>query len=175
MKILAALDAGLTGATALTFIHELLKRVDPDAPRMDLLGINALAKAVKVPYPTLKDNPKAFDLTLLGDIISNSLYYGFTATGKASNSLARGFASGALAGVAATILPEHLGLNKNYSNRTKKTTALTIALYTLGGLITSFAYSQTLKKDENSGKQETRKKIKELKGLQKPIKKIRKK
>lgn len=171
MKPLAALDAGFTGAASLTLVHEFIKRTLTDAPRMDLLGMNALAKTFKVPYSTIKNNPNVFDLTLLGEIITNSIYYSITATGD-KNVLSKGFTAGALAGVAAAVLPEHLGLNKNYSNRTRTTTALTIGLYTLGGIIAAYTYKRNINRKALEQKKSAEKKLKELKDLKKRIQKI---
>jgi hypothetical protein len=46
MKISTAIAGGFAGATALTIIHQLLRFIHKDAPRMDLLGMEALAKGL---------------------------------------------------------------------------------------------------------------------------------
>ncbi len=47
MKKLSAIEGGATGALSLTLIHEIVRRLDPKAPRMDLLGMNAISKLLK--------------------------------------------------------------------------------------------------------------------------------
>ena len=44
MKAIYALEGGVAGAAALTLLHETIKKTVPNAPRMDLLAMNALSK-----------------------------------------------------------------------------------------------------------------------------------
>lgn len=46
-RITNALIAGMAGATTTTLLHELTRRLSPAAPRIDLLGMQALAHAVR--------------------------------------------------------------------------------------------------------------------------------
>ena len=46
MKTIAALGGGLAGAAAVTLLHETVRRIVPEAPRMDLLGKQALSKGL---------------------------------------------------------------------------------------------------------------------------------
>ena len=41
---LAAIGAGLAGAVALTLVHETARRVIPHAPRVDVIGVRAIAR-----------------------------------------------------------------------------------------------------------------------------------
>ena len=140
MKLGAALIAGFTGAGALTVMHQKLQKTNENAPRMDLLAMNALAKFLKLPQDKLNNDPEAYNLTLLGDIISNSLYYSLIGIGGKNKIFLRGAALGLLAGIGAVVLPEYLHLNPAYSGRTKETKALTILLYVLGGIAASAEY-----------------------------------
>ena len=47
MKISAAVAGGLAGTLTVASLHEALRRVTPDAPRMDLLDIELLRKGLK--------------------------------------------------------------------------------------------------------------------------------
>jgi hypothetical protein len=47
MRGIYALEGGLAGAVALTLLHETIKRITPNAPRMDLLGMNAITKGLR--------------------------------------------------------------------------------------------------------------------------------
>jgi hypothetical protein len=134
MKTGAALSSGLAGASALTLLHEVVRRVNPDAPRMDLLGMQAIAKLIKGAGET---PPKADTLhtwALAGDLVSNALYYSLTGLGKSKQPLLRGSLLGLGAGLGAVLLPKSLGLDEEASNRTPATQAMTVAWYVVGGL-----------------------------------------
>ncbi|MBA2746592.1 MAG: hypothetical protein H0U44_10235 [Flavisolibacter sp.] len=135
MKALYALEGGVAGAAALTLIHESIKRAIPGAPRMDLLGMNALSKGLKVLGAKTPDERKLYGLSLTGDIISNSLFYSFAGIGNKENALARGAGLGLLAGLGAVLLPKPFGLPEGPSARTTETKLLTIGLYVAGGLV----------------------------------------
>ena len=126
-----ALLSGLAGAVLLTVLHETVRQLRPaDAPRMDVLGIRGLRKLLgHAPQP---DHETAYGLTLLGDIVSNGLYYSLVGTGRGA--WARGTALGVAAGVGAVVLPGPLGLGEAPSNRTPQTQLMTIAWYLAGGL-----------------------------------------
>ena len=132
MKTLIALTSGLAGACTLTLIHESARRFLPDAPRMDLLGMRAIAQGLeKIDTP-----PPAPDRlhrwAMAGDIFSNSLYYSLTGTGK--KAWLRGTVLGVAAGVGGVVLPGPLGLGTDASARTPQTQLMTVAWYLAGGL-----------------------------------------
>ena len=131
-KPLIALASGVTGALTLTFIHESLRRYIPQAPRMDILGMRAIARGMYHLNKRPPEEDTLFEYSIVGDIISNSLYYTLTGTGR--HAWWRGAALGAAAGVGGVVLPGPLGLGKEPSGRTNATKALTVALYLVGGL-----------------------------------------
>ena len=135
MKLLSSLEGGLAGSLALTLIHETLKRLDPDSPRMDLMGIEAIEKTLKKADAKVPDDRNLFIATLVGDIVSNSLYYSLAGAGKRKSAILRGGILGTVAGIGAIVLPKYLGLNPSPSNRTEKTKVYTAALYLAGGLV----------------------------------------
>jgi hypothetical protein len=134
MKTLQALAAGLAGAVALTVTHQLLHKSFDDAPRMDLMGEEAL---LKVSEKTGVDIPaeNLYGITMAGDIAGNSIFYALTALAGSKNATAVGLLLGLAAGIGGVYLPKHLGLTNAYSNRTLQTKLMTIAIYTLGGLV----------------------------------------
>ena len=140
MKPLHALTAGLAGAVALTVTHQLLHKIFSVAPRMDLMGEEALTKistdAAKTTEPTL------YNITMAGDVGVNTLYYALAAIGDSSNAPARGAALGLAAGIGGVYLPKYLGLTNSYSDRTFKTRLMTVGIYTLGGLVTGLVMSK---------------------------------
>src|SRR4029079_1304003 len=129
MKALYALEGGIAGATAMTLIHETVKNKVPNAPRMDLLGMNALAKGLKVIGARTPNERSLYAWTLAGDIISNSLFYSFAGIGQRKNALVRGAALGLAAGLGAVMLPKPMGLDDRPSNKTMETKIMTVGLY----------------------------------------------
>jgi len=136
--MLKALGSGLVGACALTLVHEAARRYIDDAPRMDVVGMRALAKTLRAvdvepPLPL-------HEAALVSDIVSNSLYYGLVGLGDAEDGLRNGAALGLAAGLAAVYLPEPLGLGRQPAKNSTETTLLTVAFYLLGGLAAGAAY-----------------------------------
>lgn len=146
MRKSAALG-GLAGAAALTLLHETLKKQDSKAPRMDLLGMMALSKI----FRGLGKNPPAEDklyvYTMIGDLLSNALYYSLAGIGKRKSLLERGAALGITTGLGALFLPKPLHLNEEYSNRTTRTQLMTVAYYLIGSLVAAALMKQLRKKD----------------------------
>ena len=134
MKLLHAFGAGLAGAVVLTVTHQVLKKLVVDAPRMDLLGKEALQKdadktGTKLPEKNL------YNITMAADIASNTLYYALAAMGKSKNATLRSGLLGLAAGIGGVMLPKRLRLTNAYSDRTLTTRLLTMAIYSLGGLV----------------------------------------
>ena len=137
MKPLIALGGGLAGACAVTLIHETIRRVVPEAPRMDLLGMNAISKGLHATGRKVPEDNRLFTLALAGDLVSNALFYSLAGAGKEKNIWVRSAALGMAAGLGAVALPEPLGLNGKYSNRTLSTQIMTVGLYVAGAIVTT--------------------------------------
>ena len=139
-SLFRSLAAGLAGALALNAIHETVRRLRPgDAPRMDILGMRALARSYRA-AGTVPPNPeKLHEQTLIADIVSNALYFALAGVGKGAPR--RGLLLGLAAGVGGVMLPGPLGLGEAPSNRTPQTQAMTVAWYTIGGLAAGVAGS----------------------------------
>jgi hypothetical protein len=135
MRTLYALEGGVAGAAVLTIIHESLKKAIPGAPRMDLLGMNAMAKGLRVIGAKTPHERKLYGWSLTGDIISNSIFYSFAGIGKKENAIARGAALGLVAGLGAVLLPKPMGLEQRHSARSLETKLMTVGLYVVGGLV----------------------------------------
>jgi hypothetical protein len=132
MKVSSTIG-GLAGSAALTLLNQTAKKVTPDAPRLDLLGQNALAKFVKGNDMLSKTTREVFPLA--GDLISNSLFFAMARGKGPTSTLVRGAFLGLGAGVAAVALPKPMGLEQENTNRNPQTQALTVAWYVLGGII----------------------------------------
>jgi len=132
MKLTTTLG-GLAGAVALTLLNESARKVTVNAPRLDLLGENALAKLMKG-GDLLPSTAKRF-FPLAGDLMTNTFYYAMAKGSTRSNTVSRGALLGLAAGIGALVLPGKLGLPEQHTNRTTSTQAMTIAWYLVGGLV----------------------------------------
>ena len=137
IKSLVSLTGGLAGACALTLVHEVTRRVNPKAPRMDLLGMSALSSLIRKGGGTPPERDQLFGLTMAGDVAGNALFYSLAGAGGKKGVWLRGLLLGLAAGAGAVYLPGPLGLPESPSNRTPQTKLMTLALYTLGGLVTA--------------------------------------
>ncbi|MBD2770447.1 hypothetical protein IC235_21385 [Hymenobacter sp. BT664] len=134
MKLLPSLSAGLAGAVALTILHEAARHQRPvDAPRMDVLGMRGLRKLLSNAGAPPPDSDTLFGLTMAADVMSNTLYYSFVGSGR--HAVRCGLLLGLAAGVGGVVLPGPLGLGEAPSNRTPQTRLMTVAWYTVGGLV----------------------------------------
>ena len=151
MKSILSLAGGFAGACALTALHEILRKKDADAPRMDLLGMNALAVLIRKAGGEPPEGNKLFGITMAGDVASNAFYYSIAGKGDPDKVWSRGLLLGLAAGAGAVLLPKPLGLNEQPSNRTVKTKLMTVALYTTGGLVAAAAISLLQHRQKKAG------------------------
>jgi hypothetical protein len=145
MKVIQNIIGGLAGAVAFNILRQVVKQFDHEAPRVDLIGEEALTKGMEAVGLTSPTGNALFAASLAGDIISNALYYSTIGFGKKKNLLYHGAAHGLSAGIGALTLTEPLGLSDAPVTRTNKSKLLTMAWYTFGGLVTG-AVIQTLRK-----------------------------
>ncbi|WP_342644340.1 hypothetical protein [Mucilaginibacter sp. CSA2-8R] len=136
MKVLNALLGGLAGACAVTVLHQLIKKNDTEAPRMDLLGMESLTKLLDKAGIEPPVGKKLYYMTMGGDIISNSIYYSMAGIGD-NKTVLKGAASGLAAGLGAVLLPKPMGLNEKHSNKSRETQVLAVLYYLTGGLVSS--------------------------------------
>ena len=139
MSGMTALGSGLAGALALTAVHETARQQISTAPRMDMLGMQAVENGFRSVHAQPPQGTALYELAMVGDIVSNALYYSMVAAGKPEGALLRGAMLGLTAGLGAVVLPKPLGLQPQL-NRTTATHAMTIGWYLLGGLAAGAAY-----------------------------------
>lgn len=132
--------AGAAGATVLTLVHEAGRHSVDDAPRMDVLGMRAMAAMQRRAGIAVDDRDTLRRQTLAADLVANSAYYALVGAGSREGIWARGLALGLLAGVGALVLPRPLGLGAPPSVESRRNQAMTIAYYTLGGLVAAATY-----------------------------------
>ena len=135
MKFITALQAGAVGALALNVLHESVRQVVPTAPRVDILGRRLIARGIHNTGNSVPDEDTLYVLAMVGDLVSNALYYSLVGTGSSHSALARGGWLGLGAGVGAVTLPKYLGLPEEKVKGPTSTTLMTIGWYTLGGLV----------------------------------------
>lgn len=136
MRLISALAGGFAGACAMTILHEVVKKIDKDAPHIDLMGMEALSKGVKSVTGHEPDKDNLYGEALAGEIVGNTMYYSLAAIGDEHKDL-KGSILGIAGGLGSIYLPGIFGLNKDHSGRTDKTKALTAIYYTVGGLVAS--------------------------------------
>lgn len=124
----------------MTALNKLGQRFLPRAPRLDVLGMRLAGKGLKKANIRPPKGPLLYVLSLVGEMISNSVFYSLVGLGKAKTAWLRGGLLGLASGVAAVKMPEPLGVEKSPTARSKQTVVATVAWYVLGGLIAAMAY-----------------------------------
>ena len=135
MKISAAIAGGLAGTLTVATIHEGLRRITPDAPRMDILDIELLRKGLEIVNKEVPEEVELRRWAIGGELFCDTAYYSLVAIGDEKGIWFRGALLGMIAGVTAVILPRPLGLPEEPSNKTFGTQVMTVGLYLMGGLV----------------------------------------
>jgi hypothetical protein len=135
---LRCLLSGAAGAVTLTAIHELVRRRVDYAPRMDLVATRGLRQVLPDEAVTKLGVAGLRRLALIGDLVSNSLYYAAIPAGTAAATWRRAMTLGAVAGAGALVLPEPLGLGSPPNSDVRANQLMTLAWY-LGGAIAAGA------------------------------------
>jgi hypothetical protein len=137
MKISSALAGGLAGTVTVASIHEALRRITPDAPRMDILDMELIRKGLKSMNKEVPEEDKLQRWAVGGELLVDTAYYGLAGMGGKKGVWLRGALLGLVAGVTAVVLPKPLGLTKEPGNKTLGTQLMTIGLYLTGGLVSA--------------------------------------
>jgi hypothetical protein len=153
---LAAAAGGFAGACALTLINQVIAKLDKKAPRLDLRGMNAVAKFVKNPKGAPDIVQKLLPMSVAGDLISNTLYYGLAGGGSRQKILVKGALLGLGAGLGAVALPRPMGLDETPTNLTPKTQALTVLYYVIGGLVAAATINAIQENEEEANMKKAR-------------------
>ena len=135
MNLSAAIAGGLAGTLTVASLHEALRRITTDAPRMDLLDRELLRKGFTLVH---KNGPPADELqrwAVGGELVCDTAYYSLAGIGGSKSTWFRGAVLGLIAGVTAVLLPKPFGLPPEHSSKTAATRVMTIGLYLAGGLV----------------------------------------
>jgi len=135
MKLINSLIGGFAGAIALNILHETVKQYYDKAPRVDLVGEEALEKTMEAAGMDPPQGQNLYMATLAGDVLSNGLYYSAIGIGSTKNIWIKGAMAGLSAGIGAVQLPSKMGLDDVPVTYTKETKVLTVAWYLFGGLV----------------------------------------
>jgi hypothetical protein len=142
MKLIKALIGGFAGAIALNLLHETVRQFDPKAPRVDLVGAEALTKSLSALNVDPPKGDKLYAATLAGDVLSNGMYYSAIGIGNPKHIWLRAAITGLSAGIGALTLPGPMGLEDAPVTRTDQTKLLTVSWYLFGALVTAAVLSK---------------------------------
>jgi hypothetical protein len=134
MSVLKTLASGLIGSATLTAVHQGAQRLLPNAPHVDAIGRRAVSRGIRALGGTPPRGRQLHNTALVGDLVSNALYYGLMDVGRPRHRVARGALLGLVGGLGAVFLPQRLGLGRQPHERWPRTPLMTVAWYTLGGV-----------------------------------------
>lgn len=137
-RIFAVLGAGLAGAVSLSILNELSRRLDPRAPRLEMIGERALTAGLQRLGAHRPRGTKLRKLGILSDLLANSIVYGALFAGR-PRPLQRGTLAGLLAGAAALVAAPALGLDRRLRSA-PAATQLALARYLGAGMAASAFY-----------------------------------
>jgi hypothetical protein len=138
-SVAAAVASGAAGALALTAVHQLARRRVRYAPRMDVLGMRAIARGLRRAHTRPPTGRALYRTTLVADLLSNTAYYSAVALGG-RDSVRAGVALGMAAGLGALVLPPFMGLGRPPHVQAWSNRIMTVAWYTLGGVVAGRTY-----------------------------------
>jgi hypothetical protein len=134
MRVSTALAGGLAGTVTVASLHEALRRVTPDAPRMDVLDMELIRKGLTSINQNVPGDDQLQRLAVGGELVCDTAYYALAGVGGKKGVWLTGALLGLVAGVTAVVLPKPLGLPEEASNKTLGTQLMTVGLYLMGGL-----------------------------------------
>jgi hypothetical protein len=137
----AALASGAAGALALTAVHQLARQRVRMAPRMDVLGMRAIARGMHRLNRRPPTGRRLYRATLAADLFSNTAYYAAVAL-AGRQALRAGAALGVAAGLGALVVPPIIGLDRPPYAHAWSNRLMTVAWYTLGGLVAGRMYQE---------------------------------
>jgi hypothetical protein len=158
MKVSAAIAGGLAGTLTVASLHEALRRLTPDAPRMDILDMDLIRKGLKSIHKEVPEEKELQRWAVGGELIADTAYYSLTGLGGKKGVWVRGTLLGLFAGITAVVLPKPLGLPEEWSNKTLGTQLMTVGLYLAGGLVAA-AVTQLVENAQKANEEEAKESI----------------
>ena len=126
-----SITSGIAGALMLNGIYEVARRVIEFAPRLDILAMRGPRRIV--PKEDL-DARRLRRLTLVGDLVANSMFYSVAAGPTTGATWTRAALLGTAGGVGALVLPERMGLGKSPHSERRVNQFMTVAWYLVAGV-----------------------------------------
>ena len=127
--------SGSAGAAVLTAIHQIGLVVRPDvAPRMDVVGMRALARGYRTAGVAPPDARGLYYRTLAGDLVANAAYYSAVPARSGAATWSRAAMLGLAAGAGAFFLPPRLHLGRPPNSQHLSNGVMTVSWYLLGAL-----------------------------------------
>jgi hypothetical protein len=153
MKLANAIEGGLAGATTLTLLQEALHKIDNKSPR-PLLHKSGIIKRIRKTGNKKGATANKLYIQLAGELLATSAYFGLSSLGKNKNAVLRGGLLGAAAGLGSIFLrdPEDEDPTAADNKNDFKDKALTVALYTAGGLLAGLAVKKMKKGSKSKRK-----------------------
>ncbi|HEX5819151.1 MAG TPA: hypothetical protein VFY20_09745 [Gemmatimonadales bacterium] len=133
-RVAPAVVSGAAGAVALTAIHQLARHRLEYPPRMDVLGKRALARLMRSAGWMPRDEQVLERNAFAGDLVANTAYYAAVSLAP-RHPLRCGVLLGVAAGLGALLLPPVMGLGYPPHSNAWSNRVMTVAWYTLGGLV----------------------------------------
>ncbi len=147
MNFVKSIIAGVAGAAALNILHETLRKFDPEAPRIDLVGKEAVKKSAEAMDIEAPTGDRLYGITLAGDVLTNASYFAAIGMGGKKFMLLRAIGAGLSAGIAAVKAPKPMGLNDQHVANSDKRQMMTIGYYVFGSLVTAGVLALMTKKE----------------------------
>jgi hypothetical protein len=130
------LIAGFGGAIVITLLNESLKNEVQKAPRLDLLGEEAVQKSMAFFGTKVENKDTLYKSSLSADLVSNTIYYGMIG-GEGKELWGKAAIAGLTAGIGGVFLPEKIGLNEQTVTKSFTTKLMTVGYYMIGALTTA--------------------------------------
>jgi hypothetical protein len=158
MQMGSAITAGAIGTTAITLLHEGARQVIPNSPRVELMGMRGIQKYGLDPLGLTVPRPLLYSLSIAFDLVHNSLGYAM-AVGLAGNQNKKRLWTTAIlyglgTGIFTLTMPPLVKIGQQPTKNLKATSAMTIGMYILGGIITAAAFSFFSKNSEGMPEEE---------------------
>lgn len=131
--------AGLVGAGALTALQYWTRDNVRGAPRLDKVGERLLSRGMRRVGLKPLHGRSLVRAAMIGDFATNGLLFGLLVAGRRRGLVRRGITAGVIASLGTMALAPRLGLGRRAVRTDLKTGALTVGLYTAGGLASAGA------------------------------------
>jgi hypothetical protein len=129
MRAISAIAGGVAGALAVALIHQILKKLDEEAPHLDALGLTSATDANHA-----LGSGSATTSTVGTSLLSNTLYYGMAGYSDKKMAHQDSLLSHA-EGIGALYGPKLLGGTEASSSPAEKHSKVTSFLHAIGGFI----------------------------------------